>query len=60
VACFLVINQECNLTDDDLRTFISDKLPRYTWPSKVYHLDSMPLTSAGKIDRKTLITLVKN
>lgn len=59
VVCFMVINPGQSITDNELREFLVDKLPSYTWPSQIHILDFMPLTSAGKIDRKTLATLVK-
>ncbi|MBZ0257107.1 amino acid adenylation domain-containing protein [bacterium] len=37
-----------------LREFIKDKLPNYMAPSDFVFLDEMPLSPAGKIDRKAL------
>ncbi|MGZ4976321.1 MAG: amino acid adenylation domain-containing protein [Methylobacter sp.] len=39
---------------DDLRTWLKARLPDYMVPSHVMHLDSLPLTANGKIDRKAL------
>jgi len=59
VLCFMVINPGQSMTDEELREFLSDKLPNYMCPSQIHILDSMPLTTAGKIDRKTLTSLIK-
>jgi amino acid adenylation domain-containing protein len=59
VVCFMVINPSQSVTDNELKEFLADKLPGYMWPSQIHILDSMPLTTAGKIDRKTLTSLTK-
>ena len=38
----------------DIRSHIGKKLPKYMLPHICTHLDEMPLTSSGKINRKTL------
>ncbi len=38
----------------DIRTHIGKKLPKYMLPHIFTHLDEMPLTSSGKINRKAL------
>jgi amino acid adenylation domain-containing protein/thioester reductase-like protein len=48
-----------DLSEDDLaesiRTHIAGRLPRYMIPSRVAKLDTMPLTTNGKVDRTKLI-----
>ena len=38
----------------EIKTVIGEKLPKYMIPHIFTHLDEMPLTSSGKISRKTL------
>lgn len=59
VVCFMVTNPGQSVKDSELRKFLIDKLPRYMWPSRIRILDSMPLTTAGKIDRRMLFSLAK-
>ena len=39
---------------DNLRTYLSSSLPDYMLPSFFVFIDKIPLTSNGKIDRKSL------
>lgn len=41
-------------TDRDLRMFLSEILPPYTVPEKVFLLDELPRTTTGKIDYQAL------
>lgn len=38
----------------DIKQFLADKVPHYMVPSALISLDSLPLTSNGKIDRRAL------
>lgn len=38
----------------EIKSVIGEKLPKYMLPHIITHLDEMPLTSSGKISRKTL------
>ena len=42
------------LNPKDIRSILSAKLPKYMVPHIFIHLDEMPLTSSGKIDRNAL------
>jgi acyl-CoA synthetase (AMP-forming)/AMP-acid ligase II len=39
---------------DDLRRWVGTHLADYKVPDRVFVLDAMPLTSVGKIDRRSL------
>jgi acyl-coenzyme A synthetase/AMP-(fatty) acid ligase/acyl carrier protein len=41
-------------TADDLKSYLKEKLPSYMVPNYYVRLDSIPLTSNGKVDRKVL------
>ncbi len=41
-------------TVQEIKSVIGEKLPKYMLPHIFTHLDEMPLTSSGKISRKTL------
>jgi acyl-coenzyme A synthetase/AMP-(fatty) acid ligase len=60
VICFVVKNPDQDISEGKLNEFLNGKLPKYMWPSKLYVLESMPLTSAGKIDRKALLSMIKD
>ncbi|AKT41216.1 non-ribosomal peptide synthetase [Chondromyces crocatus] len=40
-----------------LRQYLQQKLPDYSVPSEIVLLDALPLTPAGKIDRRALLSL---
>ncbi|BAY66479.1 amino acid adenylation domain-containing protein [Calothrix brevissima NIES-22] len=54
LVAYLVINQQQTLSINDLRQFLSSKLPQYMIPAAFVFLDTLPLTSNGKIDRRAL------
>jgi surfactin family lipopeptide synthetase A/fengycin family lipopeptide synthetase D len=46
------------ISQEDLRTFLSDRLPISFVPSKIIRIPNMPLNSNGKIDKNQLKSLV--
>ncbi|PEI96983.1 non-ribosomal peptide synthetase, partial [Bacillus pseudomycoides] len=54
LVAYLVIKQENSPTRQELRSFLKEKLPEYMHPSAYVFLDSFPLTTSGKVDRKCL------
>ena len=52
LAAYVVAKGEVN--ERDLRNYLREKLPDYMAPAAIMFLDQMPLTSSGKIDRKSL------
>ena len=42
------------LSEDNIASYLAAKLPEYMIPTRVVHLDKLPLTLNGKLDRKAL------
>ena len=42
------------LNEDDILSYLATRLPDYMIPTRVVHLDKVPLTLNGKLDRKAL------
>ena len=53
LAC-VVPRAGADVTLDDLRRFLEDKVPRWWLPDEVALVDAVPRTSVGKIDKKVL------
>jgi amino acid adenylation domain-containing protein len=49
-----VVPKQSPLVEDELRSFLKEKLPQYMLPSAFVILDCLPLTPNGKIDRRAL------
>jgi len=45
---------QTEVTNEELKQFLSEKLPNYSIPSGFIVLDSLPLTPSGKVDRRSL------
>ncbi len=56
LAGYYVLNKEQDKTEaeNNLREYLSERLPDYMIPSAFVKMDKFPLTSNGKIDRKAL------
>jgi thioester reductase-like protein len=52
LIAYFVANQEISI--QELRKFLGISLPQYMIPAEYVQLDSMPLTSSGKVNRKEL------
>ena len=55
-----VVIQEQNIKIDELYSFLQERLPDYMIPSDFVLLDSIPMTSSGKVDRQALPAPVLN
>jgi tyrocidine synthetase-3 len=47
------------IKQEDLREFLSQKLPRYMIPADFIHINDFPLNSSGKIDKLALLKIKK-
>jgi len=51
---FVVV--DAGYDEENLRSFLAERLARYKLPRKIIVLDAMPLTAIGKLDKKLLTT----
>ncbi|MGZ3461711.1 MAG: beta-ketoacyl synthase N-terminal-like domain-containing protein, partial [Archangium sp.] len=54
LVAYLVARSGQHLDPSELRSFLQQRLPEYMVPSALVSLESLPLTSNGKVDRKAL------
>ena len=54
LVAYLVLHQETAPIINDLRRFLKQQLPEYMVPSAFVFLETLPLTSNGKVDRRAL------
>ncbi|MEN8215018.1 MAG: amino acid adenylation domain-containing protein [Pseudomonadota bacterium] len=56
LVAYIVPNNQTQVTDTELRVFLTEKLPDYMIPSAFVRLPTIPLTKNGKVDRHALPT----
>jgi amino acid adenylation domain-containing protein len=54
LIAYIVSTQQARATDQELKSYLREKLPEYMVPSVFIHLDLLPLTPNGKVDRNAL------
>jgi amino acid adenylation domain-containing protein len=54
LVAYVVADQEPAPSNNDLRSFLKQKLPEYMLPSSFVLLKKLPLTPNGKVDRRAL------
>lgn len=54
LIAFIVPESGHKLLEQDIRTYLSDRLPKYMVPDAVHVIDALPLTANGKVDHKRL------
>lgn len=52
--CSYIVKSDNSLSEDDIKKYLSDKLPYYMIPSHIVFMESLPITLNGKIDTKNL------
>ncbi len=56
LVAYVVLERGSELGVTELRGYLREKLPEYMIPSRYVMLESLPLTSSGKVDRLSLPT----
>lgn len=56
---YIVPHRQGSVVAQDLREFLGERLPEYMVPSAWTVIDSFPLTSRGKVDRKALLAMTQ-
>ncbi|MBI9044345.1 MAG: non-ribosomal peptide synthetase [Anaerolineaceae bacterium] len=54
MAGYLVMQEEANLSPNDLRQYLSRRIPMQMVPAVFLTLETLPQTQSGKVDRKAL------
>ncbi|XP_067929239.1 malonate--CoA ligase ACSF3, mitochondrial-like [Watersipora subatra] len=55
IGAIVVLKAGCNLSADDLTSWCSDKMPKYSIPREFKFLKNIPKNVMGKINKKTLL-----
>jgi amino acid adenylation domain-containing protein len=54
LAAYLVPRERAQVSAEQIRSFLKEKLPAYMVPAQFTMLQSLPLTTTGKVDRQAL------
>jgi amino acid adenylation domain-containing protein len=54
LVAYVVTNEPGADVSNQLRSYVKTKLPEYMAPSVFVHLDALPVTGSGKVDRRAL------
>ncbi len=54
LIAYFVSDRDESISSDDLRSFLTEKIPTYMIPTVFMPLDNLPLTPNGKLDRAAL------
>ena len=57
LAAYIVPNQDRQPTREMLRSYLAEKLPAYMIPKTFTFVETFPLTTSGKVDRRALSTI---
>ena len=54
LVAYIVVSEESTVPSNELRGFLEARLPIYMVPAAFVHVDALPLTPSGKVDRQSL------
>ncbi|SDV48046.1 class I adenylate-forming enzyme family protein [Chitinasiproducens palmae] len=58
-VAFVVLRERLSASEDEIKAFVLARAPAYQHPRAVHFLQSMPLASTNKVDRKQLTALAE-
>lgn len=57
VGAFIIKEEDCDLKEEDIRDYSTQKIARYKVPKYVFFVDEFPLTTSGKVQKYKLSEL---
>ena len=60
VACVALIGKQEDSAEEEIRTYVAERLAKYKNPVRYLFLDELPRTGTGKFDRHQLQKLATN
>jgi amino acid adenylation domain-containing protein len=54
------VQGDTSITDRDVRAYLSETLPSFMVPARLHRVDTLPLTTSGKLDQLALTTAVRS
>ncbi|MFH1135731.1 MAG: AMP-binding protein [Pseudomonadota bacterium] len=58
IAAFIVLNKGAVLTEDELRAWIKDEMPRFMWPRHIRFVENLPVTPTFKVEKYKLKAMI--
>lgn len=55
-----VISGSDSSQDDRIVKLCADRLPKYMVPTRIYHMEHLPLNVSGKVDRQKIALLISS
>ena len=60
LAAFAVLKPGASVTEEELQTYVRERLARYKAPREIAFVERLPRTSTGKIQRRKLAALYES
>lgn len=60
IAAALVVDKNSNITLEEIKSFLKDKLASFKHPKKILIVESLPKTELGKVQKEKLREMFKN